>query len=300
MKRYVNTDRWDEGWWLKMGNDSKVVLRYLEDKCDCAGFLTLDAEMVAHRCHLENAEVVRGILKGDLARKVVFGKNENIWLRDFVFEQEGTRQLVWGKLKDRGIVKRIKDKLLEFPEAGNYIGIGNGIECHSIALNGIEAHSMALNTIECPSSSLNGISNSNSNSYSSLRSLKDISLRLPGAAAGGFGELLRRVYEPVWEILRAEGANQWIKRDSWINLCRSFPMADPAVVAQLVISDMQNASDGKCPWLFKAAQKHFMNHEEVRLRLQAGKPVAGLTVGGTLPVETMDAKTALEELRKQD
>lgn len=92
MKRFTETEKWSDPWFRKLQPLSKLVLLFIQDNCDVAGFWEIDIEAVAFMCKLPD-DKIRGLFEGlnqsqEGLGKVLIQRGSYVWLKDFVSEQK--------------------------------------------------------------------------------------------------------------------------------------------------------------------------------------------------------------------
>lgn len=118
-KRFTETEKWDDQWFRSLGPSTKLVLFFLRDRCDAAGFWEIDIEALEHFCKLPS-DKLRGLFEGlnkshEGLGKVLIRRGGYVWLKDFVDEQ---KNLPLNPLNNahRKIIASIKARV-EFEEA---------------------------------------------------------------------------------------------------------------------------------------------------------------------------------------
>lgn len=85
MKRFTETEKWQDPWFRKLPGAHKLVFIFLIENCNNAGFYEYDVEHVAYLTGLEKKHI-DGALKG-LERGIV-GASGWVWVRNFLRHQK--------------------------------------------------------------------------------------------------------------------------------------------------------------------------------------------------------------------
>jgi len=133
-KRFIDADIWGKAWHRRLSTEHKLILRYLFDSCDRAGFWEIDEEKM-----LFDMNLVSPIQDPWKPLKDITERAGWIWVTDFIeFQYPGGLQR--NNRAHKGIIDALSKQAQRFPEIlkeGAYktlirgygigIGIGKGI-----------------------------------------------------------------------------------------------------------------------------------------------------------------------------
>jgi hypothetical protein len=83
--RFTETGKWEDPWFRKLKKDEKLVFLYLLDKCNSAGFLELDYEIISFFTGVE-IRGIEGAMKG-LNRGLIEADGW-VWIKNFLRHQK--------------------------------------------------------------------------------------------------------------------------------------------------------------------------------------------------------------------
>ena len=105
-KRFCDTEIWEKDWYLKLSVKQKLLVKFLFDKCDCAGIYKISYYTLRF-CFGE--EIKKEDFEG--IKQVVFIDNETIFIEDFVLFQcsiDSLKDLNPNNNAHKGIIKRLE------------------------------------------------------------------------------------------------------------------------------------------------------------------------------------------------
>jgi hypothetical protein len=120
MRRFTETNKWDDPWFRDLPGVHKLVFLYIIDRCNNAGFWEVDMAGMQFHTKLEDKHL-QGALKG-LARGIE-GADGWVWVKNFLKHQKND---VLNELNPahRQIISLIKDQILRFPKSNSSIPEG--------------------------------------------------------------------------------------------------------------------------------------------------------------------------------
>lgn len=84
-KRFTNTDKWDDDWFLDLPPIMKCVWEYLRDNCDGGtGFMKISFTRMSRDI---KGEVSRELFDSSFSERVHWFKADELWLPGYLFEQ---------------------------------------------------------------------------------------------------------------------------------------------------------------------------------------------------------------------
>lgn len=105
-KRFCDTEIWEKDWYLKLSVKQKLLVKFLFDKCDCAGIYKISYYTLRF-CFGE--EIKKEDFEG--IKQVVFIDDETIFIEDFVLFQcsiDSLKDLNPNNNAHKGIIKRLE------------------------------------------------------------------------------------------------------------------------------------------------------------------------------------------------
>jgi len=136
--RFTDTDKWQDGWFVKLKSTEKLLFIYLCDNCDIAGFIEINIKKWVVDTGY-NKQQVEGALKG-LSRGLIYSKTGDcLFIINFLKHQKNL-PINEKNQAHKGIIKRFNkyshkfeinniDDFIEGAQKGlsRGYGIGNGI-----------------------------------------------------------------------------------------------------------------------------------------------------------------------------
>lgn len=110
MKRFTETEKWHDPWFRSLPAPSKLVFMYLTDRCNNAGFMELDKELLIILTKLK-ADHLEGALKA-LARGIII-KDGWVWVRRFLHHQKND-EINPSNPAHKQIISMLKEQLDRF------------------------------------------------------------------------------------------------------------------------------------------------------------------------------------------
>lgn len=112
MKRFAETNKWDDPWFRSLAGVHKLIFLYVIDRCDNAGFWEIDEDAIAYHTKLD-AKHIQGAWKA-LARGFVVVDGW-VWVRTFLRHQKNDN-LNPQNPAHRQLIGLIQDQLGRFGE----------------------------------------------------------------------------------------------------------------------------------------------------------------------------------------
>lgn len=124
MKRLVETDRWKDAWFIDLHPNAKLLLSYLYDNCDEAGFIDLQYSLWVTQLKMEKEFIVTSLKA--LKSALLSDTKKKLFIIDFLKHQKKL-PLVKGIEESDWIIAKLKNNLERFNNAPGIINILNQI-----------------------------------------------------------------------------------------------------------------------------------------------------------------------------
>ena len=103
-KRFTDSEKWEDPWFRKLPPYGKLMILYLYDKCDIAGFWEIDLEAAAFKIGISHQEALEAIKGLERAYET---NGEYIWIKRFVRFQ-GNKDLNENNKAHLGIIRLLQ------------------------------------------------------------------------------------------------------------------------------------------------------------------------------------------------
>lgn len=114
MKRLVETDRWKDAWFMDLHPNAKLLLSYLYDNCDEAGFIDLQYSLWVAQLKMEKEFIVTSLKA--LKSALLSDTKKKLFIIDFLKHQKKL-PLVKGVEESDWIIAKLKNNLEKFNNA---------------------------------------------------------------------------------------------------------------------------------------------------------------------------------------
>ncbi len=134
MKRLTETDRWKDKFFLELNPTSKLLLSYLYDSCDSAGFIDYIPKLWLNHLNGKKNTITTDDLKDalkELQAKLLSDKKNKLFIKDFLLHQKKI-PLIKGQEESDWIIQKLKNNLEGFNNAVEIIAILESVELKSI------------------------------------------------------------------------------------------------------------------------------------------------------------------------
>jgi len=121
--RFTDTEKWSDPWFRKLPAEQKLVFIYMCDRCDCAGFLEMDEELMAFLTGVDS-DACLGATKG-LARAYL-EKDGIYWVKNFLKHQKNL-PLNPANNAHKAVIASINQRLGLFPSIPQILGANKGL-----------------------------------------------------------------------------------------------------------------------------------------------------------------------------
>lgn len=105
-KRLAGTEIWEKNWFLDLNDKQKLLIKFLYDKCDCAGFYPICWRILKMSF---TSEITKEDFEG--LKQVRFVNDDTVFIEDFINFQYGIKQhsdLNPNNNVHKGIINRLK------------------------------------------------------------------------------------------------------------------------------------------------------------------------------------------------
>lgn len=120
MKRFTETQKWDDPWFRELAGSHKLVFLYILDRCNNAGFWEVDLAALAFHTKLEPKHF-EGAFKA--LERGLQGASSWVWVRNFLRHQKND-ELNPANPAHRQIIALLKDQAERFPDSKSLLPKG--------------------------------------------------------------------------------------------------------------------------------------------------------------------------------
>ena len=120
MKRFTETQKWDDPWFREIHGSHKLVFLYILDRCNNAGFWEVDLSALAFHTKLEPKHF-EGAFKA--LERGLQGASGWVWVRNFLKHQKND-SLNAANPAHRQIIALLKDQAERFPDSKSLLPKG--------------------------------------------------------------------------------------------------------------------------------------------------------------------------------
>ena len=122
MKRLVETDRWRDSWFIELHPFSKLLLSYLYDNCDDAGFIDLNYSVWSVQLRMEKIHIIESLK--ELKPALLSDTKKKIFIKDFLKHQKKL-PLIKGNEEHEWIMLKLKSNADKFNNSNFILDIIN-------------------------------------------------------------------------------------------------------------------------------------------------------------------------------
>ena len=120
MKRFTETQKWDDPWFREIHGSHKLVFLYILDRCNNAGFWEVDLSALAFHTKLEEKHF-EGAFKA--LERGLQGASGWVWVRNFLRHQKNDC-LNAANPAHRQIIALLRDQSERFPDSKSFLPKG--------------------------------------------------------------------------------------------------------------------------------------------------------------------------------
>lgn len=120
MKRFTESQKWDDPWFRELAGSHKLVFLYILDRCNNAGFWEVDQAALAFHTKLEPKHF-EGAFKA--LERGLQGASGWVWVKNFLKHQKND-QLNPANPAHRQIIALLKDQAERFPDSKSLLPKG--------------------------------------------------------------------------------------------------------------------------------------------------------------------------------
>lgn len=125
MKRFTETNKWDDPWFRALSAPYKLIFSYVTDRCNNAGFWEIDADAMAFHTKLDPKHF-EGAWKG--LQRGIKGAGGWVWVRRFLRHQKNEDLNVLNPAHKQiiSLIREQKERFREVPEFLEFIAPWKG------------------------------------------------------------------------------------------------------------------------------------------------------------------------------
>lgn len=120
MRRFTETQKWDDPWFRELPGSHKLVFLYILDRCNNAGFWEVDLSALAFHTKLEPKHF-EGAFKG--LERGLQGASGWVWIRNFLRHQKNDC-LNAANPAHRQIIALLREQAERFPDSKSFLPKG--------------------------------------------------------------------------------------------------------------------------------------------------------------------------------
>lgn len=120
MRRFTETQKWDDPWFRELAGSHKLVFLYILDRCNNAGFWEVDESALAFHTKLD-AKHFEGAFKA--LERGLQGASGWVWVKNFLKHQKND-QLNPANPAHRQIIALLRDQAERFPDSKSLLPKG--------------------------------------------------------------------------------------------------------------------------------------------------------------------------------
>lgn len=120
MKRLVETNRWQDNWFVELNPNSKLLLSYLYDCCDEIGSIDLNYAVWSAQLKMDKQSIIESLK--ELQTALLSDKKKKIFIKDYLKHQKKLPLRI-GIEEDDWIINKLKGSLEKFNNAPEIINI---------------------------------------------------------------------------------------------------------------------------------------------------------------------------------
>jgi hypothetical protein len=106
MKRLTETDKWKDSWYIELSPYAKILLVYLYDNCDDAGFIDCVFKTWETQLKFETVRIKTALL--ELQKSLLSDKKKKLFIKDYLTHQKKF-PLVKGNEEHDWIINKLKN-----------------------------------------------------------------------------------------------------------------------------------------------------------------------------------------------
>jgi hypothetical protein len=122
MKRLVETNRWQDNWFVELNPNAKLLLSYLYDCCDEIGSIDLNYAVWSAQLKMDKQSIITSLK--ELQTALLSDKKKKIFIKDYLKHQKKLPLRI-GIEEDDWIINKLKGSLDKFNNAPEILNILN-------------------------------------------------------------------------------------------------------------------------------------------------------------------------------
>jgi len=114
MKRLVETDRWKDSFFIELHPNAKLLLSYLYDNCNDAGFIDVNYSLWCSQLNMQKEHIIKSLVS--LKPLLLSDTKRKLFIKDFLKHQKKL-PLIAGNDESEWIIDKLKSNLDKFNNA---------------------------------------------------------------------------------------------------------------------------------------------------------------------------------------
>jgi hypothetical protein len=125
MKRLVETDRWKDSFFVELHPNAKLLLSYMYDNCNEAGFIDLNWVIWSSQLNMQQEFIKTSLIA--LSSLLVSDKKKKLFIKDFLKHQRKL-PLIKGNEESDLIIEKLQSNLKKFNDAPEILELLNSVK----------------------------------------------------------------------------------------------------------------------------------------------------------------------------
>lgn len=125
MKRLVETDRWKDSFFVELHPNAKLLLSYMYDNCNEAGFIDLNWVIWSSQLNMQQEFIKTSLIA--LSSLLVSDKKKKLFIKDFLKHQRKL-PLIKGNEESELIIEKLQSNLKKFNDAPEILELLNSVK----------------------------------------------------------------------------------------------------------------------------------------------------------------------------
>lgn len=148
MKRLVETDRWKDAFFVELHPNAKLLLSYMYDNCNEAGFIDLNWVIWSSQLNMQQEFIKTSLIA--LSSLLVSDKKKKLFIKDFLKHQRKL-PLIRGNQESDLIIEKLQSNLKKFNDAPEILELLNSVKLPEIETKSVIPNKAAPKRFSAPS-----------------------------------------------------------------------------------------------------------------------------------------------------